>query len=83
LIYPFAILEDRSQVRTTVFIDAGNVFDTERGFDPRLPEIRYAAGISLTWITPIGPLAFSVAKALNAEPEDDRQVFQFLLGQTF
>lgn len=83
MIYPFAVLEDRSQVRTTVFLDAGNVFDTYRGYDPELAELRTSAGLSITWISPIGPLAFSIAKALNPEPEDDRQFFQFLLGQTF
>lgn len=83
LIYPFVVLEDRSQVRTSVFVDAGNVFDDARGYDPKLDEIRLSAGISLTWITPIGPLAFSMAKAINAQDGDEREFFQFLLGQTF
>lgn len=82
-IFPFAVLEDRSQIRTTAFVDAGNVFDTDRGYDPKLSEIRTSGGISFTWISPIGPLAFSFAKALNPQPQDDREFFQFLLGQTF
>ena len=83
LIYPFLVLEDRSQVRTTLFIDAGNVFDTTRGYDPKVSELRTSAGLSITWISPIGPLAFSIAKALNPQPQDEREFFQFLLGQTF
>lgn len=83
LIFPFAVLEDRSQVRTTLFVDAGQVFDTYRGYDPKLDEIRTSAGLSLAWITPVGPLSFSIAKALNAKEGDEKQFFQFLLGQTF
>lgn len=82
LIVPFIFLEDRSQVRSSVFLDGGNVFDTDRGFDPEPGEIRFAAGISLSWITPIGPLSFSLGQALNDEDEDRPQFFQFLLGQT-
>jgi outer membrane protein insertion porin family len=70
-------------MRTSFFVDAGQVFDTERGFDPELGEVRTSAGVSFQWITAVGPLAFSLAKPLNDKSGDDTQVFQFSLGQTF
>ncbi|GAA3969400.1 outer membrane protein assembly factor BamA [Allohahella marinimesophila] len=82
LIVPFIFLEDRSQVRSAIFLDGGNVFDTDRSFDPEFDELRFAAGLSLSWITPIGPLSFSVARAINDQDGDRPQFFQFLLGQT-
>ena len=39
--------------------------------------------MGVSWLTPVGPLTFSVAEPLNDEDEDDTQVFQFSLGQTF
>lgn len=83
LIFPTPFAGDSRSMRTSFFVDAGQVFDTERGFDPELGEVRTAAGISFQWITAVGPLAFSLAKPLNDKPGDDTQVFQFSLGQTF
>ena len=85
LIFPFAALENRSQVRSLIFIDAGNVFDTASGAEPDLvlDEFRVSAGIGFSWLTPIGPLTFSLGKTLNSKQGDDEQFFQFLLGQTF
>jgi outer membrane protein insertion porin family len=70
-------------MRTAFFLDAGQVFDPERGFDPTLDEVRLSAGVGFQWITAVGPLAFSLAKPLNDKPGDDTQIFQFSLGQTF
>ena len=83
LIFPTPFAGDSRSMRTSVFVDAGQVFDTERGFDPELGEVRTSAGISFQWITAVGPLAFSLAKPLNDKSGDDTQVFQFSLGQTF
>lgn len=83
LIVPTPFAGDTRSMRTSFFVDAGQVFDPERGFDPNLDEVRLSAGIGFQWITAVGPLAFSLAKPLNDEPGDDTQVFQFSLGQTF
>jgi len=83
LIFPTPFAGDSRSMRTSFFVDAGQVFDTERGFDPELGEVRTSAGVSFQWITAVGPLAFSLAKPLNDKSGDDTQVFQFSLGQTF
>jgi outer membrane protein insertion porin family len=84
LIFPLPFIEDQSSLRTAFFLDAGQVYDTHRseyGLD--LGEVRAAAGVSLSWVTAIGPLSFSLAKALNAQQGDDTQVFEFALGRPF
>lgn len=94
LIYPFPFVEDRRSLQTTVFLDAGNTYLTEcydlpEGYESncesgvRLGDLRYSAGLGLSWLTPVGPLTFSVAQPLNAKDDDESQVFQFSLGQTF
>ncbi len=83
LIFPTPFAGDTRSMRTAFFVDAGQVFDPDRGFDPDPEELRLSAGIGFQWITAVGPLAFSLAKPLNNKTGDDTQVFQFSLGQTF
>ncbi|MCV2403807.1 outer membrane protein assembly factor BamA [Marinomonas sp. C2222] len=90
VIFPLPMVEDHKSVRTAAFLDAGNVFATScfpvstnctSGVD--LGEIRYSVGLSWTWITPIAPLSFNVAKAINPEDDDETDFFQFRLGTAF
>lgn len=78
VIFPMPFVEDSGNLRLSLFVDAGNVFN--QGSNIRLPEFRSAAGLALSWLTPIGPLAFSLAKPLNYQDGDRTQVFQFNLG---
>jgi len=48
-----------------------------------LGDLRYSAGLALAWMTPIGPLSFTYAYALNAETRDETEGFQFSIGSTF
>lgn len=83
LIVPTPFAGDTRSMRTALFLDAGQVFDTDRGYDPEIGEIRMSVGIGFQWITAVGPLAFSLAMPLNDEDDDETEVFQFSLGQTF
>lgn len=89
VLFPLPFVTDQRSLRTSVFFDFGNVFDTtcsplvEDCFKPDFKELRYSAGLGLTWITPLGPLTFSLAKALNAKGRDETQTFQFSLGTPF
>lgn len=86
-IFPMPFVKDNRQFRTLFFIDGGNVFNTDRtdepGYELDADNLRFSAGFSLSWITGIGPLSFSLAKPFNDQPGDDTQAFQFSLGQTF
>ena len=92
LLFPIPFLEDRSRVRSAFFIDAGNVFSsncTERqrllknctDFD--LGELRYSAGISVTYLSPFGPLTFYVAAPFGDKVGDDTKTFDFTVGTGF
>lgn len=89
LIFPLPFIEDTSQFRPVVFFDAGNVFNTNcpevsticSDFDAG--ELRYSVGVSVTWITGLGPMTFGLAKPFNAGEFDDTETFQFELGRTF
>ena len=84
LILPYPL--SRDSVRTSIFSDVGNVFSQGtpialRGGSPG--PLRYSAGVSVEWRSPFGPLAFSIAKALNPQPTDQTQLFQFALSSGF
>jgi len=83
LIFPTPFAGDSRSMWTAFFVDAGQVFDTDRDFEPELEEVRLSAGVGFQWITAVGPLAFSLAKPLNDKYGYGTQVFQFSLGQTF
>jgi len=53
----------------------------ENGF--QLDQLRSSYGLSLVWISPIGPLRFSYAQTINDAPDDDLRAFQFSIGSFF
>nr|WP_083001000.1 outer membrane protein assembly factor BamA [Halomonas sp. GT] len=96
VLFPMPFVEDQRAIQPSLFLDAGNTFlsscydvqeaDVGRqqcnsGVD--LGDLRYSVGVGLSWLTPVGPLTFSVAEPLSDESGDDTQFFQFSLGQTF
>jgi outer membrane protein insertion porin family len=71
---------DRS-LRWFTFMDGGQVY--QEGQKMRASELRYSAGIGLSWISPVGPLKLSYAKPLNEKPGDRLERFQFQMGTGF
>ena len=74
--------------RLSAFIDVGNVWltygDESResvGFD--IGDLRYSAGLSASWLSPLGALTVSLAYPFNDQDGDRVENFQFSLGQTF
>lgn len=86
---PFVAEAYKRQVRTSLFIDAGALWDTEteptdNGIDFSDPnEYRMSAGVSLTWMSPVGPLVFSLAKSIKDYSGDKTQTFNFNIGGRF
>ncbi len=76
LLFPMPFNTEMKNIRLGAFLDAGNVYADSISFD----DLRYSAGLSATWLSPLGALMFSVAQPLNDAPEDDTQVFQFSIG---
>ncbi|MEB0138540.1 MULTISPECIES: outer membrane protein assembly factor BamA [unclassified Undibacterium] len=68
-------------LRWFTFLDGGQVFDEGQKIQVR--DLRFGAGIGISWISPVGPLKLSFGRALNAKPEDKKQSFQFQMGTGF
>lgn len=89
VLFPLPFVEDQRQIKSVLFMDAGNVFNTNC---PRIStichdidegELRYTAGIAVTWITGFAPISFSLGMPINEKVGDDAKTFQFELGKTF
>ncbi|USX23505.1 outer membrane protein assembly factor BamA [Oxalobacteraceae bacterium OTU3REALA1] len=72
--------QDRS-LRWFGFVDGGQVY--QEGEKMRLQQLRYSAGLGISWISPVGPLKLSYAKPLNAKEGDRLERFQFQMGSGF
>jgi outer membrane protein insertion porin family len=101
LIFPTPFLDESfaNSVRTSLFVDAANVWDTEFNLDsysdldasqfnqledysdPR--RFRSSGGLSVQWLSPMGPMIFSFAKPIREEEGDDSSFFSFNIGKTF
>ena len=66
------------------FIDAANVWgvDYNKSLD-NSDAIRTSTGLGLNILTPVGPLSFSLSKAITKENTDKTEAFRFNLGTTF
>jgi outer membrane protein insertion porin family len=82
ILFPMPGLTNDRSIRLGTFLDAGTVFGPN-GLFPDSEGMRYSAGFSVSWISPMGPLKVSLAKAINEKPGDRLQPFQFLFGQQF
>lgn len=81
LIFPVPFVKDDRSWRFTTFVDAGNVFGAEEDFE--INELRYSAGLGVTWLSPFGALSFSLAAPFNDQPDDETKTFQFTFGGGF
>lgn len=81
-------------IRTSIFFDAGNVWDSNWKKTPKewiinMPNygnpfnIRISTGITFRLISPIGPLIFSYSKPLKFFNNDKIEKFQFNIGKTW
>jgi outer membrane protein insertion porin family len=68
-------------LRTFLYTDVGNVYDTVQTVDLSL--LRVSMGAGLSWTSPVGPIKFSIGAPIKREPTDRIQRFQFQIGTGF
>ena len=85
--FPMPVLPESIGLRSAVFVDAASVFGT----DPAVPgtiagtgfNIRSAAGASIIWDSPFGPLRFDYAIPIKKLPTDRVQHINFGVATKF
>jgi len=93
LFFPLPGIKEDQSLRMSAFVDAGAAFgpyniDASGAYDGKYSsfsfgDLRYSAGIAVLWVSPLGPLKFSLAQPLVKKSDDKTEIFQFTLGNTF
>ena len=80
---PF-ILPTVDNIDFSIFFDAANIWGVD--YDKNIDGdsfIRSSAGIGMNFITPVGPLSFSLSQPISKKSTDQTETFRFNLGTTF
>ena len=87
LFFPLPGLKDDQSLRMSAFVDTGASFgpyDVNNQYKSfSFGDLRYSAGVAVLWVSPLGPLKFSLAQPLVKKTGDKSEVFQFTLGNVF
>ena len=78
------LFENSQNTDFSIFLDIANIWgvDYNSSIDES-NEIRSSIGIALDWLTPIGPLNFSLSQPITKANTDETETFRFNLGTTF
>ena len=77
------ILENVQSVDLVMFADAANIWGVDYDSSLEKNGIRSSIGIGLDWLTPVGPLTFSLAQPITKEATDIEERFRFNIGTSF
>ena len=78
------VLPENSNADVGLFLDFGNVWGVD--YDSSIDEsnkIRSSTGVTVNWLSPIGPLNFVISQNLSKADTDVTESFAFNLGTTF
>ena len=78
-----SVLPELESIDFNIFIDAGNVWGVDYNTSLDNSKIRSSTGISIDWLTPVGPLNFVIAKPITKASTDVEETFRFDIGTTF
>lgn len=78
---PFPGAGNDRTLRLYGFYDAGNVFGENDPYD--FSRLRTSVGVGLSWISPLGPMRFAIARPVRAFSGDRIEQFQFQMGTAF
>ncbi|QIE01964.1 outer membrane protein assembly factor BamA [Buchnera aphidicola] len=90
---PFIQRQYSHYLRTSLFLDVGNIWDVSLDDDKKIHEFSFkddilnniysSIGVSLQWLSPIGPLFFSYALPIQQNKNSQLEPFQFHFGKNW
>ena len=78
------LLENSQNIDFLFFVDVANIWgvDYDASIDDK-SKIRSSLGIGMDWMTPIGPVNFTLSETISKADTDVTESFRFNLGTTF
>ena len=77
------LLPELESVDFNIFLDTGNLWGVDYDSNLDSSKIRSSTGLSIDWLTPVGPLNFVFAQPITKADTDVEQTFRFDIGTTF
>ena len=77
------LLPELESLDFNIFLDAGNIWGVDYDSSLDNSKIRSSTGLSIDWLTPVGPLNFVFAQPITKAGTDVEQTFRFDIGTTF
>ena len=77
------ILEDAQNLDLIVFTDIAEIWGVDYNSSITGDGIRSSIGIAMDWMSPVGPMNFSLAYPITKKNGDKTESFRFNLGTTF
>ena len=78
-----SFLPDLEEMNFNFFVDAANIWGVDYNSSLDDSSIKSSAGLSIDWLTPIGPLNFTLAQPITKDSSDISENFRFDIGTTF
>ena len=78
------LFQNSQNLDAIIFFDAANVWGVD--YDNQIQDgskIRSSVGVGVDWLTPVGPLNFSLSEVITKQNTDVEESFRFNLGTTF
>ena len=76
------IFDDKDNVNVKFFLTTGSIWNSDYVSSSDI-DIRSSIGVSLDFITPIGPISFSYASPIEKNNSDKTRPFNFTIGTSF
>ena len=77
------ILEESQNVDFLIFADAADIWGVDYNSSIGGNGIRSSVGLALDWMSPVGPMNFTLAYPVTKKTGDKTETFTFNLGTTF
>ena len=75
--------EESQNIDFLFFADAANIWGVDYNSSIKNDGIRSSIGLGLDWMSPVGPMNFSLAYPITKKKTDKTETFRFNLGTTF
>jgi outer membrane protein insertion porin family len=77
------IFEESQNLDFLIFADAADIWGVDYNSSIEGDGIRSSVGLALDWMSPIGPMNFTLAYPITKKTGDKTETFRFNLGTTF
>ena len=77
------LFEESQNVDILFFADVADIWGVDYDSSLNNNEIRSSVGLGLDWLSPIGPMNFSIAQPITKANSDKTETFRFNLGTSF